>query len=252
MPVLILITNDFYFKYRFHNELTGKLSDFAGLFAFPYFLSTIFKRRIKSIYFFTSFLFIWWKTGYSQFLINLANEYGLLVHRTVDYIDLIALIILPVSYLYWKSNGSIQFSSKRLFRPIIISICCFTFIATTLKRKSEDYNLKSDFKIDTEMNFDSAIMKLDLIKSDSLEGFYYPIRFPEKDADILTKISFTKNQHGNLEIKLDSIINYSIPNKGNLFWTKYVKKDAQYFEGLTQKEVEKFFSDQIKYELRKR
>ena len=34
--------NDHYFKYQFHNFLTGKISDFTGLFYFPFFLYALF------------------------------------------------------------------------------------------------------------------------------------------------------------------------------------------------------------------
>ena len=33
----LLLLNDLFLKARFHNPLTGKLSDFAGLFVFPLF-----------------------------------------------------------------------------------------------------------------------------------------------------------------------------------------------------------------------
>jgi hypothetical protein len=55
--VLLLIANDWYFKQTFHNGLTGKLSDFAGLFAFPFLLSALFPRKIKLVYFVTLYAF---------------------------------------------------------------------------------------------------------------------------------------------------------------------------------------------------
>lgn len=40
--VVLMFLNDHYLKYIYHNHLTGKLSDFLGLFYFPLFLSAIY------------------------------------------------------------------------------------------------------------------------------------------------------------------------------------------------------------------
>lgn len=42
--VLLLLINDFVLKPQIGNAVTGKLSDFAGLFAFPFFWSAFFAR----------------------------------------------------------------------------------------------------------------------------------------------------------------------------------------------------------------
>lgn len=41
----LLLLNDFILKSEFHNALTGKLSDFAGLFIFPLFFSALRQSR---------------------------------------------------------------------------------------------------------------------------------------------------------------------------------------------------------------
>jgi hypothetical protein len=40
--LFVLLFNDFVLKQQIHNGLTGKLSDFAGLFVFPLFLTALF------------------------------------------------------------------------------------------------------------------------------------------------------------------------------------------------------------------
>ncbi|MBQ0740775.1 hypothetical protein J9332_41515, partial [Aquimarina celericrescens] len=45
-----LILNDWFLKAFFHNTITGKLSDFAGLIAFPFFLSLFFIEQKKTIH----------------------------------------------------------------------------------------------------------------------------------------------------------------------------------------------------------
>ena len=45
ISLLLLLLNDFVFKTQFHNQLTGKLSDFAGVSAFSLFWAAFFPRR---------------------------------------------------------------------------------------------------------------------------------------------------------------------------------------------------------------
>ncbi len=49
LSVLLLLLNDWLLKPLFHNDLTGKLSDLAGLFAFPFFLSAFFPAHKRTI-----------------------------------------------------------------------------------------------------------------------------------------------------------------------------------------------------------
>src|SRR4051794_33419248 len=96
--LFLLLLNDLILKRQFHNGLTGKLSDFAGLFAFPLFWAAFFPRRKSLVYISTAVLFIFWKSAYSQPLIEGWNSLALFpIERTVDYGDLVALIILPLS-----------------------------------------------------------------------------------------------------------------------------------------------------------
>lgn len=64
--LIVLLLNDHYLKAQFHNFLTGKLSDFAGLFIFPLFFAAFFPKRRLSIYFFAGFFFVFWKSPLSQ------------------------------------------------------------------------------------------------------------------------------------------------------------------------------------------
>src|ERR1700743_827306 len=95
ISVITLALNDWCLKQAWPNELTGKLSDFAGLFAFPFFLSALFPRRTTGIYLFTLLLFVVWKLPLIEPFITGLNNLGLPVHRTIDYTDYVALVILP-------------------------------------------------------------------------------------------------------------------------------------------------------------
>lgn len=129
VSLLLLLSNDFVFKEQFHNGLTGKLSDFAGLFAFPLFWAAFFPRRKYLIYVSTAALFVFWKSVYSQPLIEVWNSLPFFpVDRTVDYGDLFALMVLPVSYAY--SRVSYDFNVPRPALYLIALVSVFAFTAT--------------------------------------------------------------------------------------------------------------------------
>jgi hypothetical protein len=128
--VSLLIANDWYFKQTFHNGLTGKLSDFAGLFAFPFLLSALFPRKIKLVYLFTFLFFIVWKSPLIQPVIDALHGAGIPVYRTIDYADYIALISLPLSLFQFKK------AAVYYIKPVILNMlavfCLMSFIATTM------------------------------------------------------------------------------------------------------------------------
>ncbi len=102
----LLLANDFVFKALFHNALTGKLSDFAGLFVFPLFWSALAPRRRREIYALTALGFVFWKSSYSQTLIDVWNSLRVFnAGRVVDATDLLALVALVPSYLYGSKSA---------------------------------------------------------------------------------------------------------------------------------------------------
>jgi len=131
IAVLLLLINDFYLKSAFGNVVTGKLSDFAGLFAFPFFFSCLFPKYRKPIHIVSGLLFIWWKSTYAGFFIDSVNLIGIPISRTVDFGDNIALISILGSYLIF--NMDINY---RKIRPLltwcIAGVSIFSFIATSM------------------------------------------------------------------------------------------------------------------------
>lgn len=143
--LLLLLVNDLVLKEQFHNELTGKLSDFAGLFVFPLFWTALIPRRKRFIYLATAVLFVFWKSGYAQFLIEGWNSLPLFsIQRTVDYTDLLALLILPLSYSYSNTTHAGVYVSRRLIYPIAI-VSLFAFTATSYSHK-ESFNNQYAFQ----------------------------------------------------------------------------------------------------------
>jgi hypothetical protein len=102
----VLLLNDFVLKQQFHSALTGKLSDFAGLFVFPLICAALFPARKSHVYILTTLAFVLWKSAYSQPFIESWNSLTFFsVERAVDYSDLLALSALPFSYAYGRMHS---------------------------------------------------------------------------------------------------------------------------------------------------
>jgi hypothetical protein len=167
--LLLLLLNDHYLKAEYHNWLTGKLSDFAGLFIFPLFISAFLPGLKPLIYFFTAASFILWKTEAAQPLIDFANSINIPLDRTVDYSDFIALSVLPFSFFYDP-----EFSVPvNLYRQLLVGsigiASFFTFSATSMKRvptfdvnekyrinKSKTVLIDDILKLDCEFSIDTS------------------------------------------------------------------------------------------------
>lgn len=134
--LVLLILNDFFLKALFHNVITGKLSDFCGLFIFPIFWSAIFPKAKQWVFILTGMFFIYWKSEYSSGLIEMVNT-AFNIHRTVDPSDLIALPVLLLAWFYIKDSRKLVIRSPmfaRLVAMFIGAIAFFSFCATSQQR----------------------------------------------------------------------------------------------------------------------
>lgn len=126
----LLLLNDFVFKGLYGNWLTGKLSDFAGLFIFPLFWTALLTRHKTKIFWLTGLFFLYWKSPYSQTLIDTWNYFGILtISRVIDYSDLIALTVLPLAYYIETKKEKVMTIRLSPIVPLIVS--AFAFVATS-------------------------------------------------------------------------------------------------------------------------
>ena len=134
--LFLLLLNDFFLKSYFHNALTGKLSDFAGLFVFPLFWAALFPKRKLFVFAATAVFFVFWKSPYSDSLIEFWNSLPLFrIERAVDYTDLAALTVLPLAWIYSdKREKRETFASSAFSRKfastLVAFISLFAFTAT--------------------------------------------------------------------------------------------------------------------------
>lgn len=128
--VLLLAFNDFVLKAAFHNWLTGKISDVTGLIAFTLLGCAIWPAHRRVLGFAVSIGFMFWKSPYSQCLINIANAiFPFNIGRTVDYSDFLAL---PVVWLVCRYASTLRpWETQQWLIRVFAVISLIVFSATT-------------------------------------------------------------------------------------------------------------------------
>ncbi len=172
--LVLLVCNDLFLKNLYHNWLTGKLSDFAGLFALPFLFTFMFPQSRKLIHICTAILFIWWKSELSQPFIDLLNSAGLPFHRHADVTDNIALISVLISYSV--TQKPIKFNWKPVGQKILITFSLFVFTATSIKRDLKHY---VDINKEYSFNFSKRdlVYRLNMLQMKQLQNHYGQVEF---------------------------------------------------------------------------
>ncbi len=125
----LLLLNDIHLKPAFPGFITGKLSDVAGLFAFPFFFALFLPKQKLPIYIATTAGFLLWKLPVIDGGIALANSIlPYAIGRVCDYSDYWALLVLPASYFYRPRPVA---WGGRPVRIGIACIACLAFCATS-------------------------------------------------------------------------------------------------------------------------
>lgn len=133
VALILLVANDFALKPLFHNALTGKLSDFAGLFALTLFAATLWPRHRLLASWAIAAAFTFWKTSYAEPLIEALNDVSPLTFgRTVDLTDLMALPMIPVAV--WAAPRLPTWRWPRLLQLGLVALALVAFTATSRAR----------------------------------------------------------------------------------------------------------------------
>jgi hypothetical protein len=235
--LVLLISNDFYFKYAFPGMVSGKLSDFAGLFIFPYFFSVFFEKRTKIVYVASALYFTFWKLEISQPYIDwLSSLTHLHFYRTVDVTDLIALLILPVSYQYFRKEDVPSLKVSPLLQMMIILISAFSFVATKLPEDVPVINIKSG------KAYMVPVSKEQLQKDNSDLGSgntaYDSFYIDEYKTILHVKLEIREYDKNNTIIILNEISNYTLEESLSRERKEEITEQLQ---NLTLKDFEKHF-----------
>lgn len=241
----LLLLNDFYLKYQYSNMLTGKISDFAGLFIFPYFLSSLRTSYAKGIYLTTLCAFVFWKSAFSQGLIEFWQSMGIGVNRIVDPTDLIALSILPISYIYFKKQLNNECQIRKVLTIGLYTITIFAIWATTLPRERVAINIASNQEYILELSksdFLSLISPSEtdsLLKTNSYDSlFYLYFHLSNYNARLKVLATIKDLDSDKTVVRLDSILNGQFT--GRLF-SGVGKDKVNNFKSNTAEDFERYF-----------
>jgi len=247
LAVGLLLLNDFYLKYEFSNFLTGKLSDVAGLFLFPYFLSSLRIKWSKPIYFGTATLFLFWKSPFSQEVINLVQTIGIGFNRVVDYTDLFALLILPFSFQYFQKQLSTEQKIGKYSTIPLGVISLFAIWATTLPREKVELNLAINEEFELEMSKTELFNLIqarhgysDTLNKNLTDSLFY-LHFDivdESRIDVTALSTITSNDSITTKVRLDKILHGFIT--GGLF-SGVDKDDVVDFKSISIAEFKRHF-----------
>ncbi len=142
--LIVLVLNDHVLKEAFGNWYTGKLSDFAGVFILPMFIKFLFSTSTRKSIVATVLFFAFWKSPFSQFIIDNFNSIGLFsINRVIDYTDLIAFMMLPLSLLVLDNIEKFEIklnypTTQRLATNLLLFFSVIAFVATSQDEDFED------------------------------------------------------------------------------------------------------------------
>lgn len=223
--LVTLLLNDFILKEVYRNWLTGKLSDFAGLFVFSLFWTALFPKHKNKIFIFTAIAFVFWKSLYSQALINTWNNIGLwVIYRTVDYSDILALTILPLAYHIETLKEKIVAIRITPFIPLII--CVYAFVATSRPRSNTYFEDNTAIYQIKHYSRESFMIELKSIGLDVTSSKYNDTKYEDEH----TEINNLNDSLGNLVIIVGDFNKANQTVEVSLEWWEYKNKPDQIFE----------------------
>lgn len=130
----LLLLNDLWWKWAYPSWITGKLSDFVGLFIFPLFVCHFVPQYRKWIFWSTAVLFAWWKSQLSTDAIHWLNENHIPLTRVADATDYWAYTALLASYLLHNNQSTdIPMLHNRLAAIAVLCLFCADSIPMSMR-----------------------------------------------------------------------------------------------------------------------
>jgi hypothetical protein len=224
ISLALLLLNDLVLKQTFHNWFTGKISDCAGLTVFAIFFTSLLPRYKNQIFFSIGICFIFWKSPLSDPLISAWSNHFYSISRTVDYTDLLALIVLPLIYSYQPRAKIKTFIGADFSTIVIIFVSLFAFCATsktynTVKVNDTYYFSAPPERVESFLKSIANLSSREIKGDDTIEK--YACSFDTAWRYDSTKIIITLSNEGTgskLLVKefqiptLQSKINYDLDN----------------------------------------
>ena len=246
ISLILLILNDLALKWYFSNAITGKISDFAGLFILPIFLACLVPKSKKTISAIIGLVFVFWKSSLSTSTIEMLNSLSILqFDRVIDYTDLLALGVLPFSH-FLINNGTYrsfyQSADFSFAKGALLLISSFTFLATSISRyEIPEGNVFIGKAHIVKMSKDSILSKIQSLGYDcvhkediisSNKYYFRELRYYQIDSliikdeevifDTLKSLKFYLEQLSPKRTKIE-LINIEFMEPGNIQNWKYLK-----------------------------
>jgi hypothetical protein len=147
LSLAVLLMNDWWLKGAYPGVITGKLSDFAGIAVVTLLLLAAFPQRSLTVFCGLSLTFLWWKSPASDQFIQFFNQLGLYrIARTIDYTDIMALIVFPVcrAVAVQETNFAIPWPRIRRYMTIPAATITIAAIMGTSQRPTlQDYAVRT-------------------------------------------------------------------------------------------------------------
>jgi hypothetical protein len=233
VSLAILLINDHILKNLYPGFVTGKLSDFAGLFLFPVFLYILFegffrsKKRLIFMHILMGLVFIVWKLASVEILLAKINELTSIPMpgRVKDPSDLIALITLPLSYKFLnKSESFIELNKKKYIMSRLIIILSGVAVLGTSKiytyKNEPEYTIVSSKDIANMIFlFEQSLRENDFVITDRViengsdflyyADIEYPLRatYKVEGSDEIYEYDFWKVIHCEISIAKKDTVN---------------------------------------------
>jgi hypothetical protein len=133
----LLLANDLVLKAAYPGWVTGKLSDFAGLFALPYFLAWLWPSRRLALHIGVALAFVAWKLPVSRPLVDLWNAAPWFdIARVEDVSDWIAL---PAVLASWYATRNAAQAVMHLPSVVIALVALVAFTGTSRPPPREEF-----------------------------------------------------------------------------------------------------------------
>lgn len=142
-----LLINDWWLKGACPGLITGKLSDFAGIAVVSLLLLAAFPKRGLTLFCGVTVTFLWWKSSASDPFIQLFNQLGLYrIGRTVDYTDMIAMVVFPFCHAVVNRENAFSLPWLRLRNVLAFptaAISLFAILGTSSRPYMQHYAVRT-------------------------------------------------------------------------------------------------------------
>src|SRR5690606_27051056 len=107
----------------------------------------LFQTRAALVSFGVAATFAWWKSPVSQNVIDFLNEYTqITITRTVDYTDLLALLMIPfANYVFInRARFSLKMKLTELLKIPVMAISMFAIMGTSVMMPHHNYQIRKE------------------------------------------------------------------------------------------------------------